>query len=47
MRKVGEFIIPGQKNTDYVLFCKPLCVYGVILKLILLQKTRGTLVNTN
>jgi len=45
MRKVGEFIIPGQDNTDYVLICKPLCVDIVILKLTLLQKTGDSVVN--
>ena len=41
MRKVREFIIPGQNNTDYVLFCKPLCVQIITLKANFTAKDSG------
>ena len=41
MRKVGEFIVPGQDNTDYVLVCKPLCVQIITLKANFTAKDTG------
>jgi hypothetical protein len=41
MRKVEEFIIPGQDNTDYVLVCKPLFKHIMAYKANFIAKDAG------
>jgi len=46
MQQVSQFIIRGQDNTDYVLFCKPLHDSSLALDLTFLKKIRGIPLNT-
>ena len=46
MNEVSRFIVHGQKNTDYVLFCTPLRFYIQSPDLTSLQKTPGIPINT-